>query len=266
VSASIHPFTDNSTDPQVRGFLHTPETPNHNALVLTHGAGSNAQAQLLIALADVFCAAGFTVLRCDLPYRQSRSYGPPGPGDAARDRAGLKNAIAAVKRNMGAPSLSRRPLAGQGGDFDFHTTTAAPDFPQRQRGESKGGDNIYLAGHSYGGRQSSILCAEQPEDAPDLVAGLLLLSYPLHPPRKPEQQRTQHLPNLRTPTLFVHGTRDPFGTIAEMEQALKMIPARKKLLVVEAAGHDLGFKGKTRKEELPREILSEFTKLFEPQS
>jgi uncharacterized protein len=262
---SIRVFTDDSVDPRVRGFLHTPENPNHNVLVLTHGAGSNAQAPLLIALAETFCAAGFSVLRCDLPYRQTRSYGPPGPADAARDRAGIKNAIAAIKRNLGAPSLSRRPLAGQGGDFDFPTPTAAPDFPQRQR-EPKGWNNIYLAGHSYGGRQSSMLCAEQPEDAPELVAGLLLLSYPLHPPRKPEQQRTQHLPNLRTPTLFVHGTSDPFGTIAELEQALKMIPARKKLLVVEGAGHDLGFKGKTRREELLREILSEFTKFFEPHS
>jgi len=257
-AASTRAFTDDSVDPQVRGFLHTPENPNHKALVLTHGAGSNAQAPLLIALADVFCAAGFTVLRCDLPYRQTRSFGPPGPADAARDRAGLKNAIAAVKKNMGAPSLSRRSLAGQGGDFDLHTSSAAPDFPQGQRGESKGWDNIYLAGHSYGGRQSSMLCAEQPEDAPDLVAGLLLLSYPLHPPRKPEQQRTQHLPNLRTPTLFVNGTRDPFGTIAEMEQALKMIPARKQLLTIEGAGHDLGFKGKAKREDLAAKVFTAF--------
>ena len=258
--SSIRAFTDDSTDPRVRGFLHTPETSNSKALVLTHGAGSNAQAPLLIAVADAFCAAGFTVLRCDLPYRQSRPYGPPGPGDAARDRAGLKNAIAAVKRLSGAPSLSRRPLAGQGGDSDLHTTTAAADFPQR-RGQSSR-DSIYLGGHSYGGRQSSILCAEQRAEEPDLVAGLLLLSYPLHPPRKPEQQRTQHLPDLRTPTLFVQGTRDPFGTIAELEQAMKMIPGKTKLLVVEGGGHDLGFKGKARREELPREILSEFDRFF----
>jgi uncharacterized protein len=262
--ASTHPFTDNSTDPPVRGFLHTPENPTGNALVLTHGAGSNAQAALLIALAETFCAAGFTVLRCDLPYRQTRSYGPPGPADAARDRAGLKNAIAAVKKLSGAPSLSRRPLAGQGGDSDFHATPTAADFSPRRAHSNR--DNIYLAGHSYGGRQASMLCAEQPEDAPGLVGGLLLLSYPLHPPRKPEQQRTQHLPNLRTPTLFVHGTRDPFGTIAEIEQALKMIPARKKLLIVEGAGHDLGFKGKAKREGLPALISSEFTKFFEPQS
>jgi predicted alpha/beta-hydrolase family hydrolase len=103
-----------------------------------------------------------------------------------------------------------------------------------------------------------MLCAEEP----DLVAGLLLLSYPLHPPRKPEQQRTQHLPDLRTPTLFVQGTRDPFASIPELQQALKMIPARTRLLPVEGAGHDLGFKGKATREELPQTILTEFQQLL----
>ena len=241
--SSIRAFADNAVDPPIRGFLHTPDAPNGSALVLTHGAGSNAQAPLLIALAETFCAAGFTALRCDLPYRQTRSFGPPGPGDAARDRAGLKNAVIALKKmNLGAPSLSRS--LRQGGDFD----------PK----QSKGYGNVYLSGHSYGGRQSSMLCAEDS----GLVAGLLLLSYPLHPPRKPEQPRTQHLPNLRTPTLFIHGTRDPFGSIAEMKQALKMIPAKTKLIAVEGAGHDLGFKGKARKEGLTKEIFSHFEEFF----
>jgi uncharacterized protein len=223
-ATSKRDFADNAADPKVRGFLHPPETPNGDGLVLTHGAGSNAQAPLLIALAETFSAAGFTVLRCDLPYRQSRSFGPPGPGDAARDRAGLKNALAAL----------RKIAAGR----------------------------LFLGGHSYGGRQSSMLCAELSDDEPDLVAGLLLLSYPLHPPRKPEQQRTQHLPDLRTPTLFISGTRDPFGSIAELEQALKMIPAKTKLLPLEGAGHDLGFKGKAKQEQLPRLVVSEFTEFF----
>jgi len=209
-------FADNNIDPKVRGFLHTPDVPNGNGLVLTHGAGSNSNAPLLIALAETFSAAGVTVLRCDLPYRQTRSYGPPGRGDAARDRAGLKNALEAISKM----------LAGR----------------------------LFLGGHSYGGRQSSMLCAEEP----GLVAGLILLSYPLHPPRKPEQQRTQHLPDLRTPTLFVHGTRDPFGSIAELEQALKMIPAKTKLFPVEGAGHDLGFKGKAKQDALPGNILTAF--------
>ena len=103
-----------------------------------------------------------------------------------------------------------------------------------------------------------MLCAEEP----DLVAGLLLLSYPLHPPRKPEQLRTQHLPDLRTASLFVHGTRDPFGTVEEVEATLQLIPARKELIVVEGAGHDLGFKGKAMDRELPARVLEAWKRLF----
>jgi uncharacterized protein len=213
-------FTNVSADPFVRGLLHRPANPNGDGLVLTHGAGSNCQAPLLIALAEEFAESGFAVLRCDLPFRQDRPYGPPGPGDAKRDRAGLKNAVAALQETA--------------------------------RGR------IFLSGHSYGGRQASMLCAEQPEEA----AGLLLLSYPLHPPRKPDQLRTQHFFNLRTNTLFVHGTRDPFGSIAEIEQALKLIPAKTKLLTVEGTGHDLGFKGKAQREGLPGVVLKEFQAFF----
>ena len=221
---SIREFADRTVDPHIVGYLHTPETPSGQGLVLTHGAGGNAQAPLLRALADVFAEAGFTVLRCNLPYRQARSFGPPGPGDAARDRAGLKNAITALKNSL--------------------------DFGPDQHKDAR----IFLGGHSYGGRQSSMLCAEEP----DLVAGLLLFSYPLHPPRKPEQQRTQHLPDLRTPTLFVQGTRDPFGSIEEIQRAIKMIPAKTKLLTVDGAGHDLGFKGKAKEGNLAATILAEF--------
>ena len=234
---------DSAVEPPVRGYLHTPETPTGNGLVLTHGAGSNAQAPLLIALAETFSANGFTVLRCDLPYRQMRSFGPPGPADAVRDRAGLKNAVAALAKELGAPRVPH---------FSRALCARKPALSL-----SKGWGKIYLGGHSYGGRQCSILCAEDST----LVPALLLLSYPLHPPRKPDQQRTQHLPDLRTPTLFVHGTRDPFASIAEMQQALKMIPAKTELLKIEGAGHDLGFKGKARKDELPAIILSAFTDL-----
>jgi len=229
-------FVDSSVQPGIRGFLHTPESPNGQGLVLTHGAGGNAQAPLLRALSDVFANAGFSVLRCDLPFRQTRSFGPPGPADGARDRAGLKNAITALRKVMGAPLLAG---VARSGDFPSQTPHGT----------------VFMGGHSYGGRQASMLCAEQP----DLVPGLLLLSYPLHPPRRPEQQRTQHLPELRTTTLFAHGTRDPFGSIEELERALKMIPAKTRLLTVEGAGHDLGFKGKARKEGLAEQVVREFT-------
>src|SRR6202167_1222144 len=144
VESSPKVFTDVTVDPFVRGFLHRPGNPNGKALVLTHGAGSNCQSPLLIALAETFSQAGFLVLRCDLPYRQDRPYGPPGPGDAKRDRAGLKNAFAALK-NLAT-------------------------------------GRVFLGGHSYGGRQASMLSAEVTknagEKAPKEAAGLLLLSLP----------------------------------------------------------------------------------------
>lgn len=218
-------FSDTSLDPPVRGFLHRPEKTIlgqtlNDGFVLTHGAGGNCRGPLLTAVAESFSAAGFAVLRVDLPFRQARSFGPPRPGDAARDRQGLKNAVAALRK-------------------------LAPG-------------RIFLGGQSYGGRQASILCA----DEPGLVDGLLLLSYPLHAPGKPDQLRTQHLPKIQVPTLFVHGTRDPFGSVDEMKAANKLIPATTKLLVVEGVGHDLGFKGKSRKEDLPESVLGEFRNLF----
>jgi predicted alpha/beta-hydrolase family hydrolase len=217
---SPEPFIDVSVNPNVRGFIHRSATPARDGLVLTHGAGSNSRAPLLVALAEVFAAAGVTVLRCDLPYRQSRPYGPPRPGDSAHDREGLKNAVAAL-----------RELAS---------------------------GRMFLGGHSYGGRQATMLCS----DHPGLVEGLLLLSYPLHPPRKPDQLRTQHLPKLQTPALFVEGTRDPFGTVEEMESALSLIPSNTGLLRIEGAGHDLGFKGTAKPNELPALVLAEFQKFF----
>jgi uncharacterized protein len=213
-------FFDDSLNPAVRGFLHWPASPTGDALILTHGAGSNSNAPLLVALSETFAGHGYVVLRCDLPFRQERRAGPPFPGNAERDRAGLRNAVTALRKNV----------TGQ----------------------------IFLGGHSYGGRQATMLCATEP----DLVSGLLLLSYPLHPPRKPEQLRIQHLPNLRTPNLFVHGTRDPFGSVEEMTKALQLIPAKTELMKVEDGGHDLGFKGKSQALELPASIFSKLEEMF----
>jgi predicted alpha/beta-hydrolase family hydrolase len=94
---------------------------------------------------------------------------------------------------------------------------------------------VFAGGHSYGGRMTTMLAAEQTIPA----AALLLLSYPLHPPKKPEQMRTAHFPQLRTPSLFVHGSTDGFGSIDELTLALKLIPARTDLLPIPSSGHDL---------------------------
>ncbi len=171
--------------------------PGEHGLVLTHGAGGNCKAPLLVLIADAFCAAGFTVLRCDMAFRHHKPFGPPSPATSGGDRASLREAVAAMRKMVSGP--------------------------------------VILGGHSYGGRQSTMLAAEEP----GLVEALLLLSYPLHPPGKPAQRRTAHFPSLRTPALFVHGTKDPFGTIEELSEALKLIPAKTDLIPVPGAGHDL---------------------------
>jgi predicted alpha/beta-hydrolase family hydrolase len=182
---------------QVRGVLHEPDAPNGNAILLTHGAGSNANSPLLIALANEFAGAGYLVLRYDLPFRFGASKGPLNDAAQARDREGILHAIDAIR-----PRVSGVVIGG---------------------------------GHSYGGRQTAMTAAANP----DALAALLLLSYPLHPPEKPKQLRTTFFPDLRTPALFVHGTRDPFGTLEELSEAIRLIPARTKVLPIDRAGHDL---------------------------
>ncbi|MGH9645487.1 MAG: alpha/beta hydrolase family protein [Bryobacteraceae bacterium] len=218
---AIRSFFDQDVDPHVRGWIHTPENPRGDALILTHGAGGDCAAPLLAALAEASSGRGYTVLRCDLPFRQVKRFGPPFPGNAERDRAGLRNAVAVMRKTVNG--------------------------------------KVFLGGHSYGGRQASMLCAQEP----DLASGLLLLSYPLHPLRKPEQLRTQHLPDLRTPCLFIQGTRDPFGSIEDVEKALQLVPSKHQLLTVDGAGHDLGYTAKSRNDELPARIVAAFQDLID---
>lgn len=151
----------------------------------------------MIAVAEAFRDAGWLTFRGDLPYRQERPTGPP-LRSSHPDREGIRRAAEELR-------------------------TLVPGVP------------LCLAGHSYGGRQCSILAAEDPT----VADALLLLSYPLHPPREPAKQRTEHFGKLRVPALFVHGTRDPFGSIAELEAAMRLIPAKTTLHPVDKAPHGL---------------------------
>jgi predicted alpha/beta-hydrolase family hydrolase len=116
---------------------------------------------------------------------------------------------------------------------------------------------VFAGGHSYGGRQTTNLAATNV----DLVSGLLLLSYPLHPPLKPDQMRTAHFPDLRTPALFVHGSRDGFGSLDEMTEALKLIPATTKLLPITGSGHEL--LSKKNQNETMKQIVDAFQLTFD---
>jgi predicted alpha/beta-hydrolase family hydrolase len=189
---------------------------------LTHGAGGNCGSRLLVSIATRFAESGIAVLRCDLPFRQGRQ-GPPHPSGAARDRAGLRAAAVAL------------------------------------RGIVSG--NIYLGGQSYGGRQATMLAAEDST----VADGLVLLSYPLHPPKAPEKKRTAHFPQLQVPALFFHGAQDPFGTRQEMETALPLIPVKTHLVSIEAAGHSLvpAKSAGPGTDELAVRIFDEFQLFFE---
>ena len=206
-----------SLDPPVRGYLHVPESASTDGLVLTHGAGANCQSALLVGLASALYNANVTVLRCDLSFRQERPHGPPNRS-AERDQQGLKRAVEWIRERVSG--------------------------------------RVFLGGHSYGGRQASMLAASEPS----LVEGLLLLSYPLHPPKRPDQLRTAHFPDLRTPALFVSGTRDGFGTVEELMSAISLIPARTRLFTVEGVGHEL--LRKRGGEDLLHDIAKSFAAMY----
>lgn len=180
-------------DPAVRGVLHS--APGPDGLVLTHGAGGNRDAPLLVAVARAFAARGVSVLRCDLPYRQARPRGAPSPAGAARDRAGLRAALAVLRARV----------------------------PGR----------LFLGGHSYGGRTASMLLAEDaglaaalllqsyPLHPPGQPRTLRTAHFPhLHVPtafvhgtRDPfatpeELRRAVALIPARTTVLTVHGGHD----------------------------------------------------------
>lgn len=157
------------------------------------------------------------------------------------------------RRRAGAKPRALLLTPGAGADATHHTLVAveqavAPlpaariDFPYRRAGKKAPDrapkavacireeasalcdridappESLVLGGRSYGGRMCSLAVAE---GLP--AAGLVLLSYPLHPPGKPEKLRTEHFGDLSVPCLFVSGDRDPFGSPDEFAAAVKLI-------------------------------------------
>ncbi len=179
--------------------VHDPDGDPTALVVLAHGAGSDRNAPVLVAAAEALADRGLRVVRMTLPFRQQRPKGPPNRAGAAADRAGVAAVAAwAVARER------RRPT-------------------------------VIVGGHSYGGRQASMLVAENSA----VADGLLLLSYPLHPPRKPDVLRVDHFPAITVPTVFVHGSKDTFATSEELAREVRTIPASVRVVTVEGAGHDL---------------------------
>jgi predicted alpha/beta-hydrolase family hydrolase len=182
---------------RIAGIAHEPDGTPAGVVVLTHGAGGSRESPLLQRVCDEWARRGWLAVRYNLPYRRRRPKGPPS-GSAATDRAGVVEAITVCREFAEGPLIA--------------------------------------GGHSYGGRQTSMVVA-----AGDAAVDLLtLFSYPLHPPGKPERPRTEHLPDIAVPTVFTHGTSDPFGTIDEVRDAAALIPASTEVVEVSGARHDLG--------------------------
>jgi len=181
---------------QIAGVAHQPKGTPTGVVVLTHGAGGNRESPLLQQLCGEWARRGWLAVRYNLPYRRRRPTGPPS-GSAAGDRAGIVEAITLCR------GLADGPLIA--------------------------------GGHSYGGRQTSMVIAANETQAEVLT----LFSYPVHPPGKPERPRTEHLRDITVPTVFTHGTSDPFGTSAEVRDAAATIDAPTEVVEIAGARHDL---------------------------
>ena len=127
--------------------------------------------------------------------------------------------------------------------MDFPYTQAgrkAPDRPPVLLEAVRAGaarlavDDLYLGGRSMGGRICSMAVADGLE-----AKGLVLVSYPLHPPGKPDKLRTEHFPRLAVPCLFVSGTKDTFGRPEELEAATAAIPGEVTHVWIEGGDHGL---------------------------
>lgn len=180
----------------IAGVAHEPAGTPAGVVVLTHGAGGSRESPMLIALCDEWARRGWLAIRYDLPYRRRRPKGPPS-GSSAADQAGIAEALAAARAMRDGPVLA--------------------------------------GGHSYGGRLTSMVAAEQPGLADELT----LFSYPLHPPGKPERLRTEHFGSITVPTVFTHGSSDPFGSLDELRGAVALISAPTAIVEVSGARHDL---------------------------
>jgi predicted alpha/beta-hydrolase family hydrolase len=148
-------------------------------------------------------------------------------------------------------------------DFDYRKEgRRAPDRPPKLLAAVRAelaaivDDRVVVGGRSMGGRICSMVAgAADGEPVPPQIAGVVLISYPLHPPGKPQNLRVEHLPAIAVPCLFVHGTADPFGSPEELQAWTATIAGPVTHHFLEGGRHDL--KGKDgRVVELVRDWLA----------
>ena len=126
-----------------------------------------------------------------------------------------------------------RALRAAGNEVEIVTLPSGSAESVSRVFAERAGPEVLAGGQSFGGRSASLAAAGGAE-----FAGLLLFSYPLHPPGRPEQLRTAHWPQLNLPVLLLMGDRDPFCTMSILETELAKLPSAR-LIVYPGAGHGL---------------------------
>ena len=169
---------------------------SRGAVILAHGAGAGQMHPFMTAAAAAFTAGGFETITFNFPYMEA---GRRAPDPAAV----LEKTYAAVARECCSRWLN-------------------------------GGVPYFAAGKSMGGRIASQAAANGLFERDP--AGLVFLGYPLHPPANAEKRRDEHLSKVKPPMLFVHGTKDPFGSPDEMQALVKGLK-RATLTLVDGGGH-----------------------------
>ena len=178
-------------------FLFTGPQDAATTLLLAHGSGAPMDSPAMNAAASALAAEGLRIARFEFAYMAARR---------SED--------------------SRRPPP--------KAETLIPEFEAAVAALGAKGP-LVIGGKSMGGRVASM--AADRLHGKGRAAGLLCLGYPFHPPEKPAQLRTAHLMTLETPTLICQGTRDPFGTVAEVPGY--GLPERIEILWLEDGDHDL---------------------------
>src|SRR5690348_2891175 len=168
------------------------------ALLLAHGAGGNQMSPFMVDYAKRLAERGIEVATFNFLYSEQKRRLPD---RSDKLEACWRAMIAAARSGALGPEIARARLA--------------------------------IGGKSMGGRIASQVAAAEAEG----IAGLVLLGYPLHPPGKPEQLRTKHLPAIAVPMLIVQGERDSFGTPDELRPVLRSLKAKADLFVVESGDH-----------------------------
>ncbi len=192
----------------VTALLYAPPKRDRKGttLILGHGAGANQLHPFMQIFAKGLAARGLDVLTFNFVYMdQGRRVPDP--------KAKLEACYSAV-------------------------ITAARKHPKLK------GNAIVIGGKSMGGRIASQVAAAMqsnatPEESMPTIAGLVFLGYPLHPPGNPEKVRDAHLDQIKSPMLFVQGSRDAFGTRDEVRDLIKRLKLPATLHAIEGGDHSL---------------------------